>query len=425
MAILRALTPLALDPPEFAVITAVPLIVPALNIASARPLTSVSTSDGTTEPSVVVKATCVPECGGVPLASITCTLMRVLPFSGSAVTVELMVIMEPAGANSGTLSHDSSRRTATAATETNEEMRSERGIMKELNILISMNLAGQARSDERGYAMAALLVAIAIMTIMMTVALPVWKQTAQREKEEELIFRGNQYTHAIGLFQRKYANAFPPTVDVLVEQRFLRKKFKDPITNEDFLPLVAGQAMPGSPTPGGPTQRPSAGGRGAQTGGAPVGAAGRGGTSIGGATPGTTSPGGITSGGLSSPIGSQPGGGVGGVMGVTSKSKDKSIRLYNGRNHYNEWAFVFTAQQQAPGAGAPGSAVPGQPAVPGQTLPGGGRPGAPGTGRPGGPGIGRPGGPEPGTGRPGGPGPGMNPNPFQPQPIFPPQRGRP
>ena len=82
--------------------------------------------------------------------------------------------------------------------------------------------------------MAALLVAMSIMAVMMTVAMPVWKHTGQREKEEELVFRGLQYVHAIGMFQRKFANAYPPNIDVLVDQRFLRKKYKDPITNDDF-----------------------------------------------------------------------------------------------------------------------------------------------------------------------------------------------
>ncbi len=40
---------------------------------------------------------------------------------------------------------------------------------------------------------------------------------ATREKEAELIFRGNQYARAIGLFQRKFANTSPPTIDVLVD----------------------------------------------------------------------------------------------------------------------------------------------------------------------------------------------------------------
>src|SRR6476646_9304172 len=125
--------------------------------------------------------------------------------------------------------------------------------MKPISILVPMKLAGQAnrqRSSERGYAMAALLVALSIMAVMMTVAMPVWKQTAQREKEEELIFRGLQYVHAIGMFQRKYANAYPPNLDVLVEQRFLRKKFKDPITNDDFVVIPPGAMLPGTTVPG-------------------------------------------------------------------------------------------------------------------------------------------------------------------------------
>jgi type II secretory pathway pseudopilin PulG len=291
-----------------------------------------------------------------------------------------------------------------------EKARRDRGIIDKRNILISMQLAGQDQRGARGYAMAALLVAMAVMAILMTAAMPVWKQTAQREKEEELIFRGMQYAHAIGLFQRKYANAYPPTVDVLVEQRFLRKKYKDPITGEDFIPIVAGQGVPGSATPGGIPQTPGSRGGIGGTGGI-----GRGGAATA-PTPGGIGTGPIGRGGLS-PIGTPGAGGVGGVQGVTSKSKEKSIRLYNGRNHYNEWAFVYTPQQQIPGAGAPGSAVPGQPGgIRGQ--PGGQRPGQPGQrqGFPGSP-FGTPGGPGTGPGRRGG-GAGTS-DPFAPQPIFP------
>ncbi len=105
--------------------------------------------------------------------------------------------------------------------------------------------------------MAALLVAMSIMAVMMTVAMPVWKQSAQREKEEELVFRGKQYVHAIALFQRKYVGAYPPNLNVLVEQRFLRKKFKDPITDDDFQPIPFGQPTPGPPGPPGGNPRPS------------------------------------------------------------------------------------------------------------------------------------------------------------------------
>ena len=221
-----------------------------------------------------------------------------------------------------------------------------------------MHLAGQAkrqRDGEGGYAMAALLVALSIMAIMFTVVMPVWKQTAQREKEEELIFRGKQYAHAIGLFQKKFANAYPPNIDVLVDQRFLRKKFKDPITNDDFVPIGVGQAVPGG-------TQPPAGQRGATP------AGGRGQSQPASATqPGTGRIGGppVSTG--------APGQTGGGIQGVTSKSKNQSIRLYNGRGHYNEWAFVYIQQQQAAGGGAPGTATPGpggQRGQPGQQQPG-------------------------------------------------------
>jgi type II secretory pathway pseudopilin PulG len=192
--------------------------------------------------------------------------------------------------------------------------------------------------------MAVLLVAMSIMMIMMTVAMPVWHQASVREKEEELVFRGEQYARAIGLFKRKFGNANPPNLDVLVEQRFLRRKYKDPIANSDFVPLTQNQPTPGS-------GQPSAGGRGGST-SRPAG-------STNPAAPGTATPGRGTSPFGTSPIGTPGAGAAGGIIGVTSKSKAPSIRLYKGRNHYNEWAFVYTQPTQAPGVGAPGATAPG------------------------------------------------------------------
>jgi aminocarboxymuconate-semialdehyde decarboxylase len=89
-----------------------------------------------------------------------------------------------------------------------------------------------------------------------------------------------------------------------------------------------------------------------------------------------------------------------------SKSKDKSLRLYKGRGHYNEWVFEPVRRAQAPGAGTPGAVPPGQRGGRGQQPigPGAGGPGGrggpptfpPGTQMP-------PGSPSPGGGRPGGP----------------------
>ena len=76
-----------------------------------------------------------------------------------------------------------------------------------------MNLAAKASA---GYAMAALLVAMSVMAIMLSAAMPVWSNMIRRDKEEELIFRGTQYARAINQYQRKFANASPATLDVLI-----------------------------------------------------------------------------------------------------------------------------------------------------------------------------------------------------------------
>ena len=61
--------------------------------------------------------------------------------------------------------------------------------------------------------MAALLVSIGVMMVLMSVAMPVWRHEVQREKEAELIFRGEQYARAINLYQRKIGPGnFPPSL---------------------------------------------------------------------------------------------------------------------------------------------------------------------------------------------------------------------
>ena len=113
-----------------------------------------------------------------------------------------------------------------------------------------MCLRGQG--NQRGYAMAALLVSIGVMMLLMSVAMPVWRHQAQREKEAELIFRGEQYARAVNHYQRKMGPGnFPPSIDVLVQQRFLRKKYKDPMTEDgefDIIP-VGGATQPGDEPP--------------------------------------------------------------------------------------------------------------------------------------------------------------------------------
>ncbi len=192
---------------------------------------------------------------------------------------------------------------------------------------------------DRGYAMAALLVAMSVMAVLISVALPSWRTLAKREREAELVFRGQQYARAVTLFQRKFAGAYPPNLDILLTQKFLRKKYKDPITNDDFQLVAVGDPR-------------AAGGPAPQAGrGAPPGAAGQpAGQPAGrGQVP-------QQQGGIAGRIGGAPGiaGAGAGIQGVVSKSTEESLRLFNNRNHYNEWVFIAAAATTQ--AGAPGGA---------------------------------------------------------------------
>ena len=173
-------------------------------------------------------------------------------------------------------------------------------------------------AGERGYLMVALLVAMSVMAILMGAALPAYHTMARREKEAELVFRGEQYARAIGLWQQKFANQPAPSIDVLVEQRFLRKKYKDPITDDEFQLLGAGASAPGQTQQGTTPQ-----GRGGAQGSAQQ-EMQRLQVSIQQAQERLAA------------IGGRGTAAAGGIVGVTSKSTEESLRLYNGRDTYNQ-----------------------------------------------------------------------------------------
>jgi type II secretory pathway pseudopilin PulG len=214
-----------------------------------------------------------------------------------------------------------------------------------------MNLGAKARAGlprrdvplDAGYAMAALLVGLSVMAIMLSVAMPMWSQMIRRDKEEELIFRGNQYARAIRQYEAKFAPASPPDLDVLIKEHMLRKKFRDPLSpNKDgefqmlYLSTQAGTSpggvfgqIPGGTRGGGTT--PSRGGTSPNPGGG-----------LGG------SPGEVKQ--SSSAYSTKP---SGGIVGVTSKNTGQSIRTYKGKNKYNEWEFIGR-DPEAGGAGGGG-----------------------------------------------------------------------
>jgi hypothetical protein len=69
------------------------------------------------------------------------------------------------------------------------------------------------------------------------VAAPYVRNERQREKEEEMIWRGKQYVRGIKLFYRKNGR-FPTSVDDLIKPkvgsvRYMRQAYKDPMNKED------------------------------------------------------------------------------------------------------------------------------------------------------------------------------------------------
>jgi type II secretory pathway pseudopilin PulG len=246
-------------------------------------------------------------------------------------------------------------------------------------------MTGHSRED--GYSLVTLMVAVAIMLIMMTAAVPSWRYLMKNDREEELISRGGEIADAIARYQRKNGNALPPSLEVLVKGKFLRHAYKDPMTKDGKWRFIRpgepmGPMTPGASGTGGSTgstgSGSGSGGAGSRT-GSGFGNSGSSGSGFGG--PGSTGPGstgsgstgsgstgsgstgsgstgsgfgsagssesgfGSSRGGSPSESGrgssfSQSGQMMGGFQGVASTSTEKSLRVFNGRTRYNEWLFL-------------------------------------------------------------------------------------
>ncbi|MGH9565895.1 MAG: hypothetical protein ACRD4I_07930 [Candidatus Angelobacter sp.] len=247
-------------------------------------------------------------------------------------------------------------------------------------------------SKSGGYVLLSVMLLIAIMLIMLGVEAPRIAQQIKRGKEEELVHRGMEYARAIKKYRRKMG-AMPTSIEQLENTnhiRFLRKRYKDPITGKDEWKLVhAGEAeipMPKANNPG----LQGSGNPGIQggtftnsPGTTPVGTAGvntgntgfGGGTGLGAGTTGLSNASGLSDVSGTQPANTQPGNGSlgslattssgngglqvggGGIIGVASTSKKTGIKEFNDRSEYDEWLFVYDPRlEQAAGPNAMGNA---------------------------------------------------------------------
>ena len=91
-------------------------------------------------------------------------------------------------------------------------------------------------ADQRGATLLAVLVAVTVMGLAAGIAGSTWRTILQREREEELLFRGEQYRRAIaGYFA--VGGGYPRRLEELLKDtrtplpsRHLRRLYPDPMT---------------------------------------------------------------------------------------------------------------------------------------------------------------------------------------------------
>ena len=100
---------------------------------------------------------------------------------------------------------------------------------------------GVSRTSQNGFTFLGLLIIIAIMGAGLAAAGGLYSHGAQRDKERELLFVGNQFRAAVESYYRRSpgAAAFPKSLDELVEdkrfpmpQHHLRRLYADPLTGK-------------------------------------------------------------------------------------------------------------------------------------------------------------------------------------------------
>lgn len=184
-------------------------------------------------------------------------------------------------------------------------------------------------NNQRGFTLITVLVAVSIIGLSLGLAGSTWRAVMEREREEELLFRGNQYRRAIASYYNvRHGNApgfYPNKLEDLLKDpralqtvRHIRKLYKDPFGEVDFEPIRQGDTA---------NQQKKEG------------------TTV-----------------------------VGRIKGVKSTSAGKPFRAggfppefdrFTGATSYQQWEFIYEPVQQPAAGATPETGVVGRPAVPG------------------------------------------------------------
>src|SRR6202011_241522 len=243
---------------------------------------------------------------------------------------------------------------------------------------------GTFASAQNGFALMMVMFLTTLVLLGAMAAAPYLRTERQREKEEEMIWRGKQYVHGIKLYYRKMGR-FPTSVEDLTKPkvgslRFMRQAYKDPMNKEDgswrFIYVgPAGQLigslkppqqnlqLPGVPRLGTPASALNGPSTPAQPGA--TGQQAPGGTQPDGTAAGTNPPPSTgtsvstdqsDSGSNPQPIPpGDPSTIIGGnIIGVGSKINKSSIIVYDTAKNYRLFEFIWNPSKDNVGVGQPG-----------------------------------------------------------------------
>ncbi len=169
----------------------------------------------------------------------------------------------------------------------------------------------------RGYTLLILVFFVFILGLGLMVTVPVWETQIQREKEEELIFRGKQFVEAIRIFQTKFPGTFPSSLQELEEKKCIRRLYQDPMSKEGewdlILPYETGTTRPRrQPSPQIPSGQPQS----------------------------STQKVMVVPNHLLSQVDNPR------IIGVVSSSSQESIKVYFEQRQYNKWLFFYGQDQK-------------------------------------------------------------------------------
>ncbi len=260
---------------------------------------------------------------------------------------------------------------------------------------------GQRHTGSKGMVLIIVMMVAVLLLIALTASLPSVYQEGQREREDELIFRGTQYGKAVALFHKQFGR-YPTSTKELLQtngMRFLRQEYRDPMDPKGkwrFIHVNAAGVLLDSinqplnqnnsnPAGIGSNNSANPGQGGSSFGNSSFGSSSFGSSSMGSSSMGNSNSmgqqggfgsfGGSSSTGGSSQLGSTSSmfGGSNDIQGafiagVAATSHHASIKTWQKHQHYDEWEFlgidmgIFGVQVGMPGGS--GAAGVGQPSTP-------------------------------------------------------------